>query len=70
MVIGLILLAFYHPVLLAFDIVLVLAIFIVLFFFGRGAVDSSINESIEKYKFVAWLEEVAEKKCYIWVSVS
>jgi putative ABC transport system ATP-binding protein len=61
MLIGLILLAFYHPVLLAFDIVLVLAIFIVLFLFGRGAVDSSINESIEKYKFVAWLEEVAEK---------
>lgn len=61
MVIGLILLAFYHPFLLAFDIVLVLSILIVLFFFGRGAVESSISESKEKYKFVAWLEEVAEK---------
>lgn len=61
MLIGLVLLAFYHPALLAFDLILVAAIFIILVFFGRGAIETSVNESKEKYNFVAWLEEVAEK---------
>ncbi len=59
--IGLVLLAFYHPALLAFDLVLVLAMAGVLFGLGRGAVHTAIEESVHKYRVAAWLEEVATK---------
>lgn len=57
--IGLILLAFYHPFLLAFDVVLLLAIGFILFILGRGGVATAIQESISKYALVAWLETIA-----------
>ncbi len=57
--IGMLLLAVYHPYLLAFDIVLLLLIVIVLFGLGRGAVRTSIAESHAKYDALAWLEEIA-----------
>lgn len=59
--IGLVLLAFYHPALLAFDLILVLAMVGVLFGFGRRAVRTAIEESVQKYRVAAWLEEVAGK---------
>jgi putative ABC transport system ATP-binding protein len=61
MTIGLTLLAFYHPMLLAFDLVLILGIVFILFVLGKGAIASSIYESKCKYQVVAWLEEVAGK---------
>lgn len=57
--VGLILLAVYHPILLAFDVVLILFIAIILFGLGRGAIRTSIDESMTKYDLVAWLEELA-----------
>lgn len=57
--IGMILLAVYHPWLLAFDVLLFLAILVVLFPMGRGAIQTSILESKAKYELVAWLEEIA-----------
>lgn len=57
--IGLILLAFYHPFLLAFDIVLLLAIGFILFVLGRGGVATAVEESLAKYALVAWLETIA-----------
>ncbi|MGB0716016.1 MAG: peptidase domain-containing ABC transporter [Phycisphaerae bacterium] len=57
--IGLTILAFYHPVLLAFDAILVVAIFFVLFILGRGAVRTAIKESKAKYAVAASLEEIA-----------
>lgn len=57
--VGLIMLAFYHPFLLAFDVVLLLAISAIVFLLGRGAVATAIQESISKYALVAWLESVA-----------
>lgn len=59
LVIGLLVLAFYHPYLLAFDVLLMLAIGFVLFALGRGAVETSIKESDAKYAAAAWLEEIA-----------
>lgn len=56
---GLLLLAFYHPVLLALDLVLVAGIALVAFGFGRGAVTTSVEESRAKYRAGAWLEELA-----------
>jgi len=60
-IIGLVLLAFYHPALLAFDLLLVLAMVFVIFGLGRGAVRTAIAESVQKYRVAAWLEELAGK---------
>lgn len=60
-VFGLMLLAFYHWFLLAFAIVLVASVTAVLFVFGRGAVATSIEESVHKYRVAAWLEELASR---------
>jgi putative ABC transport system ATP-binding protein len=57
--VGLILLAFYHPFLLAFDIVLLVSIGFIMFVLGRGAVPSAVEESMAKYALVAWLEIIA-----------
>jgi ABC-type bacteriocin/lantibiotic exporter with double-glycine peptidase domain len=56
---GMILLAFYHPWLLAFAILLLGAILFVIFPLGSGAVATSIEESKTKYALVAWLQETA-----------
>jgi ABC-type bacteriocin/lantibiotic exporter with double-glycine peptidase domain len=60
-IIGTLLLAFYHPVLLAFDVVLVVAMVVILFPLGRGAIETSIGESKAKYAVAAWLEELARQ---------
>ena len=57
--IALLLLAFYHPALLAFDVFLVLAITFIVFGLGRAGPATAIKESKTKYRVAAWLEEVA-----------
>lgn len=57
--VGLIVLAFYHPALLAFDLVLIAGAVFVLIPLGRGGTRTSIAESQAKYAVVGWLEEVA-----------
>jgi len=57
--VGLIVLAFYHPALLAFDLVLILGAAIVLIPLGRGGTGTSIAESKAKYAVAGWLEEMA-----------
>jgi len=59
MVIGLAMLAAYHQLLLGFDVLLVAGLLFMVFALGRGAVASSIRESISKYQVAAWLEEMA-----------
>ncbi|MCS7025261.1 MAG: ABC transporter ATP-binding protein/permease [Bryobacteraceae bacterium] len=59
MVVGMVLLAVYHPFLLAYDVFLLVAIFVVIFPMGSGAIATSIKESKAKYALVAWLEELA-----------
>lgn len=58
-VIGMIVLGFYHPFLLGFDIVLVASIVFLIFVLGRGAVKTAVKESKCKYEVAAWLEDVA-----------
>lgn len=58
-IVGLLLLAAYHPVLLAFDIVVIVAFAAVLFTLGRGGSETAIRESKAKYKVAGWIEEVA-----------
>ena len=57
--VGLTVLAFYHPVLLAFDIVLIVGAVIVLIPLGRGGTNTSVQESKAKYAVAGWLEEMA-----------
>jgi len=57
--VGLIVLAFYHPALLAFDLMLILGAALVLIPLRRGGTGTSIAESKAKYAVVGWLEEMA-----------
>lgn len=57
--IGMILLAVYHPFLLAFDVLLLLSLLAVLFPMGAGAIPTAVKESKAKYALLAWLEELA-----------
>lgn len=61
-IIGLCLLAFYHPYLLAYDLLLFAALYLIVFKLGAGGIDTSLKESKEKYKVAAWLEEMAKNK--------
>jgi putative ABC transport system ATP-binding protein len=58
-VIGMTILAFYHPWLLGYDIMLLAMLALIVFVLGRGAVQTSIKESKIKYHTAAWLEELA-----------
>lgn len=57
--IGLLLLAFYHHLLLAFAIILLSGLLFIVFVLGRGALDTAIRESLTKYEVAGWLEEIA-----------
>jgi putative ABC transport system ATP-binding protein len=59
--IGFALLAFYHPVLLAFDVALAVVLLLVIWVLGRGAVKSALEESSAKYATAAWLETLAAR---------
>ncbi|MFN0165813.1 MAG: peptidase domain-containing ABC transporter [Bryobacteraceae bacterium] len=56
---GMLLLAAYHPLLLVFDIIILLIVATVLTVFGRGALKTAILESKAKYSIAAWLETIA-----------
>ncbi|GAB5402385.1 MAG: ABC transporter ATP-binding protein [Aureliella sp.] len=57
-VMGLLLLAFYHPFLLGFDIVLIICMVSITRLLGRGGVRTAIDESITKYKIAHWLQDI------------
>jgi putative ABC transport system ATP-binding protein len=57
--VGLIVLAFYHPYLLTFALVLGGLVVFLLLVLGIGGVRTSIDESYAKFDVAAWLEEVA-----------
>ncbi|MCK9606324.1 MAG: ABC transporter ATP-binding protein/permease [Methylomonas sp.] len=57
--IGMLLLAFYHPILLAFDLFLVAMLIVILFVMGKHGVSTAIEQSKAKYAAAAWLENIA-----------
>ncbi len=59
MAIGLLLLAFYHHLLLGFELILIGSLAMIVFVLGRGAVSSAIRESRAKYVVAGWMEEMA-----------
>ncbi len=56
---GLLLLAFYHPVFIAFGVILILVLWCILYFSGSKGLQTSLEESRYKYKVASWLEEMA-----------
>lgn len=56
--VGMVLLAFYHPLLLGLDVVLVAGLAAVIFGATRKATSTAIEESKAKYAVAAWLEEM------------
>ena len=56
---GLILLSFYHPIFIAFGLLLVALLALMFRFTGSRGLDTSLEESKYKYRVVAWLEDVA-----------
>ena len=59
-IVGLAVLAFYHPYLLTFAVVMVALVLFLLFALGIGGVRTSIGESYAKFDVAAWLEELAK----------
>lgn len=57
--IGMVVLGFYHPFLLGFDVVLLASITFMIVVLGRGAVKTAVKESKSKYYMASWLEDVA-----------
>jgi ABC-type bacteriocin/lantibiotic exporter with double-glycine peptidase domain len=56
--VGMVVLAFYHPFLLGFDVLLLLAVAFAVFALGWGGVRTCLHESHAKYDVAAWLEEL------------
>jgi len=59
--VGLVVLAFYHPLLLAFDILLLGAIALIVLGPVRRGVRTAIDESKAKYAVAAWLDEIVRQ---------
>jgi len=58
---GVIVLAFYHPIFIAFGLFTILALVFVYMINYRRALRTSIEESAYKYELVDWLEQVAKR---------
>lgn len=57
---GLILLAFYHPLFILFGIFLLLTLYLLLRYTGVQGMKTSVQESTHKYEIAYWLEEQAD----------
>lgn len=58
-VIGMVLLAFYHPLLLAFDLVFIGLLAFILLVMGKNGLSTAQAQSQAKYQAAAWLEDIA-----------
>lgn len=56
---GLILLSFYHPAFILFGLVLILLLWLILRYTGSSGLQTSLDESMYKYRVAGWLEEMA-----------
>ncbi|MBX3102865.1 MAG: ATP-binding cassette domain-containing protein [Bacteroidetes bacterium] len=56
---GLLLLSLYHPIFIAFSILLIVLVFLIFRYTWRKGLETSIAESRYKFKAVQWIEEVA-----------
>lgn len=56
---GLILLSFYHPFFILFSLLLLVLLYAIFKLTGKKGLETSLDESREKYSMVHWLEELA-----------
>ena len=56
--VGMAVLAFYHPWLLGFDVLLLVIVVVGLVVLGRGAIRTGIDESKYKFRLTAWFEDL------------
>ena len=56
--IGLVLLAFYHPALLGFDALILAALYVIFRILGRKGVETAVAESEAKHAVASWLQEL------------
>jgi len=56
---GLILLSFYHPFFIFFSLILMILVYAIFRFTGAKGLNTSLEESKNKYKVAYWLEELA-----------
>ncbi|MDX2083900.1 MAG: ATP-binding cassette domain-containing protein [Candidatus Melainabacteria bacterium] len=66
-VVSLLLMAFYSPLLLGFDMLILIFIVFLTLVLGRNGVHTSVAESSEKYRVASWLEEVG--RCQVGFKV-
>lgn len=57
--VGMTILAFYHPYLLGYDLILLTVMVFIVMGLGRGGVSTAIRESICKFRVGEWLQELA-----------
>ena len=62
--VGLILLGFYHPYFLVFDVILVLCLWGVWLLYGKKAVLTALEESKAKYEVANWMQQVSEHNLF------
>jgi ATP-binding cassette, subfamily B, bacterial len=55
---GLILLSIYHPLFIVFSFILIILLVLIFVFTSKKGLRTSMQESENKYQFVAWLEEM------------
>ncbi len=58
-IVGMVVLAFYHPWLIGFDVALLILLAVLIFVLGRGGIRTSLHESHAKYEAAFWLQELA-----------
>ena len=58
-ILGLLLLSFYHPFFIAYGVLLILLIYVVFRYTAKRGLDTSLLESKSKYKVAHWLQEIA-----------
>lgn len=58
-VFGLLLLSFYHPFFIIYGVLLIFLVYLVFKFTAQKGLDTSLDESKQKYKVAHWIQEIA-----------
>lgn len=58
-ILGLLLLSFYHPFFIIYGVLLIFLVYLVFRFTAQKGLDTSLDESKQKYKVAHWIQEVA-----------
>lgn len=58
-VLGLLLLSLYHPFFIIYGVLLIFLVYLVFRFTAQKGLDTSLNESKQKYKVAHWIQEIA-----------